>query len=401
MPGKITERPKILIFCDYYLPGYKSGGGMRTIVNMIDRLHERYDFLVVTRDHDGALDREPYENVKIGEWNEVGQAKVYYLSKTDVRPQKLRRLILEAKPDALYVNSFFATLTIYVLILRKLRLIPELPVVLAPEGELSGGAIKLKTFKKKAFVALTKIPDIYDDLIWKACSELEKNEIAGVKGDGDRIFIAPNTSPKMILPEFDRSQKPEKRRGAVKMIFLSRFARKKNFKWLLEILPRVAGRVEIDVWGPIEDAEYWRECEKIIEVLPENIKVEARGSIPHAEAARKMLDYHFFVLPTLGENFGHVFVEALAAGCPLLISDSTPWLDLEKKKIGWDLPLEAPEKWIETFNYCVALDDNDYRELSANARNYAVRWLEDDSVEKKTAEVLNYSLLRAAKSKQA
>ena len=391
MRPKTASRPKILVFCDYYLPGYKSGGGMRTIVNMVERLGERYDFFIVTRDHDGALERQSYTGVKIGEWNDVGLAKVYYLPKTDVRFQTLRRLVSTVSPDTLYFNSFFSALTIYVLILRKLRLIANLPTVLAPCGELSGGAMKIKTFKKQFFTRPAKTSGIYNRLIWKASSELEKTEIAAVKGNGGKIFVAPDLSPKMILPEFNQSKKPLKKRGAAKMIFLSRFARKKNFKWLLEILPQVAGNLEIDVWGPIEDAEYWSECKKIIENLPANIKVEAKGAIPHSEAVRKIIDYHFFVLPTLGENFGHVFVEALAAGCPLVVSDSTPWLDLEKKKIGWDLPLGAPEKWIETLNYCIDLDEKDFLELSANARNFAVKWLKDDSVEMKTAEILDYS----------
>jgi glycosyltransferase involved in cell wall biosynthesis len=43
-----------------------------------------------------------------------------------------------------------------------------------------------------------------------------------------------------------------------------------------------------------------------------------------------MFEYDFFVLPTIGENFGYVFLEALAAGCPLITSDRTPWTTLRK-----------------------------------------------------------------------
>ena len=37
---------------------------------------------------------------------------------------------------------------------------------------------------------------------------------------------------------------------------------------------------------------------------------------------------HLFALLTLGENFGHAIGEALRAGCPVLISDQTPWTDV-------------------------------------------------------------------------
>ena len=51
-------------------------------------------------------------------------------------------------------------------------------------------------------------------------------------------------------------------------------------------------------------------------------------------------------LPTAGENFGHAIQEALAAGCPVLISDRTRWRDLAPKGVGWDLPLSAPDRFV-------------------------------------------------------
>src|SRR5258707_11749888 len=93
-----AERPKILIICDYYLPGFENGGSTRTLANMVDRLHESYDFCIVTRDYDGKKNRQPYTTVKINEWNRVGRAKVYYVSKKNIRPRILKGLINEVKP---------------------------------------------------------------------------------------------------------------------------------------------------------------------------------------------------------------------------------------------------------------------------------------------------------------
>src|SRR6478752_639761 len=75
-----TDKPLILIICDYYLPGFESGGAMRTIVNMVGRLDDTYTFKIITRDHDGPLNLAPYDSVSIGEWNRVGNADVYYLA---------------------------------------------------------------------------------------------------------------------------------------------------------------------------------------------------------------------------------------------------------------------------------------------------------------------------------
>src|SRR5688572_17950279 len=97
------KRPLILVICDYYLPGFESGGAMRTIVNMIERLSDSFEFKVVTRDHDGPLNRESYKDVRIGEWNRIDDTDVYYLLKDQVGPKHLRRLIRDLSPDAIYL----------------------------------------------------------------------------------------------------------------------------------------------------------------------------------------------------------------------------------------------------------------------------------------------------------
>ena len=389
---KEVKRPKILVLCDYYLPGYKSGGGMRTIVNMVDRLHDRFDFWIITRDHDGKLDKETYTTVKIDEWNDVQNAQVFYLPKDKIKLSKLRELILQVQPDSIYTNSYFATLAIYLLTLRKLGLIPRHKIMVAPCGELSTGSLSFRSRKKKVFINLSKISKLHEDIIWKASNELEKAEIKAVKGKADKIFIAPDLTPRVIFENYDKQLKPKKIQGETKMVFLSRFNVKKNFKWLLEFLDKIRGNLLIDIYGPLEHENYWLECAEIIKKLPPNIRVEAKGTIPHEKVSETLLNYHFFILPTLGENFGHVFLEALAAGCPLIISDRTPWLDLEKKGIGWDMALEKSNEWIDKINYCIGLDNTSYSSLSNNARTFVCEWLENTEIEENTLEILNYSL---------
>ena len=101
------------------------------------------------------------------------------------------------------------------------------------------------------------------------------------------------------------------------------------------------GRITFNIFGPLEDMAYWEKCRRIIEKLPANIQGHYQGILDHDEVIRVMAMHDLFFLPTHGENFGHVIVEALAAGCPILISDQTPWRDLEKEGVGWDLPLSV------------------------------------------------------------
>jgi len=388
----VNTNKKILILCDYYLPGYKSGGGMRTVVNMVDRLKNKYDFFIITRDHDGKLDRQQYTSVNINQWNDVRGAKVFYLSKDKLKISKLHELISDVKPNVIYSNSYFATLTLYFLILKRLKVIKQINIILAPCGELSDGALQLNSAKKTAFIQLANLSNLFRNIIWKASSELEKAEIELVKGSGGEIYIAPDMLPRTIFEDYNSNIKPQKSSGEVKMIFLSRFMKKKNFKWLLENLSVIKGRLEIDVYGPLEDARYWSQCQRIIETFPKNIKIQAKGSVPHEEVLATLAKYHFFIMPTLGENFGHIFLESLAAGCPLIISDRTPWLNLEERNIGWDLSLDEPDKWVETLNQCINLDQSGYSKLSNNARNFAITILNDKKYEEDTLTVLERGL---------
>ncbi len=85
-------------------------------------------------------------------------------------------------------------------------------------------------------------------------------------------------------------------------------------------------------------------------------------------------------------------MESLAAGCPLIISDKTPWLNLEEKEIGWDLALNKPEIWSEKLNYCISLDQKEYSRLSRNARKFAESMLSEKTTEADTVRILNYGL---------
>ena len=80
-----------------------------------------------------------------------------------------------------------------------------------------------------------------------------------------------------------------------------------------------------------------------------------------------------FFFPTHGENYGHVIAEALVAGCPVLISDQTSWRNLEHEKVGWDIPLDQPEKYIAVLQRCVAMGNEELKALSQRAREYGLK----------------------------
>jgi glycosyltransferase involved in cell wall biosynthesis len=393
---RTAEKPLILMICDYYLPGFESGGAMRTLVNMVDRLSDEFEFRIITRDHDGPGNLVPYDSVKIDEWNRLGKAEVYYLSKGSIRPGTIKRLILGSSPAAIYVNSFFSPLTITTLMLDRFGRIGNIPIVLAPEGELVSGGLKLKPVKKKLYIAFAKLLQLLKNVIWKAAAESEQIDIETNFAKRARSLSHPICHRLSGRMTGTYPAKPEKRPGAAKFVFLSRFMRKKNLNWLLEKIGSVDGEIKLDVYGPIEDDEYYRETDGILKNLPDNIQVKMRGPVSHEKVAETLAGYHFFVLPTLGENFGHIFVEALAAGCPLVISDRSPWRGLEQKRIGWDIPLEDPQAWLRVVKLCVEMSSDEYKERSELATDFAQAWLTSPTLEESNRAVLRYAVKQGA-----
>ena len=45
-----------------------------------------------------------------------------------------------------------------------------------------------------------------------------------------------------------------------------------------------------------------------------------------------------FLLPSHNENFGLVIAEAMANGVPVLVTDTTPWRELNRNEFGWCVP---------------------------------------------------------------
>ena len=127
---------RILVFVNCYIPGYKSGGPIRSIANLVSRLGEKYEFSIVTNDRDRG-DIKCYETVIPNDWNNLKNARVFYLSPDRRRFRDIHKLITETDFDVIYLNSFWSVVfSLYPLISAKLNR-KDFRVILAPRGEFS------------------------------------------------------------------------------------------------------------------------------------------------------------------------------------------------------------------------------------------------------------------------
>jgi glycosyltransferase involved in cell wall biosynthesis len=346
---------------------------------MVGWLGDEYDFRVVTRDRDLGETR-PYPGSPADSWTPIGRAEVCYLSPRNLSMRRLRTLLRATEYDAVYLNSFFSpAFTIKPLLLRRLGLVPRVPYILAPRGEFFPGALMLKGSKKRIYLDSVRALKLYRGITWQASSRYEEEYIRQWFGGRVPVIIAPNLPSVVRETEKDPSRR-EKVAGRLKVVFLSRISRNKNLIGALTMLEGLRGEVHMNIYGPLEDRRYWERCRKHIDSLPRNVQVRYCGSVAHERVAGIMADHDLLLLPTQGENFGHVILEALLAGCPALISDRTPWRGLRDRGVGWDLPLEQPESFRAALQSFVEMDSRDHRTWSRRARAFGLERVQDHTV---------------------
>jgi glycosyltransferase involved in cell wall biosynthesis len=375
-------KKKILCFADYYLPGYKAGGPIQSIANLVENLSDEFEFDIICNDHD-LLDRQSYANVKIDQWNAVSKARVFYASRKNLNFKSIKKILNETKYDLLYFNSFFSfKFTIFPLFIYKIFLFSKKPCIIAPRGEFSLGALKLKYIKKKIYLYISKLLGLYNNLYWQASSDNEKKDILRNFRVAEKlIYIAPDLiSYEPIALNYLSLRKP----GPLRIIFLSRITPKKNLNFLLRALQKVNFPIELSIYGPIDDLSYWKACLYSIDQLPSNIKILIGDPVPQKQVKSILQKHDVFVLPTLGENFGHIIIESLIAGIPAIISDKTFWESDEERSLE---VLALDEYiWQETIIKWSKFDDLILKKKRQAALNYAKNYYNTDLPLKKNKE---------------
>ncbi len=279
--------------------------------------------------------------------------------------------MLETRPNMIYLNSLFD---------RAFSMKPFLalgrgrgtPMLLTPRGELSTGALGLKAGRKRLFLSVSRVAGLYNDVHWHACSRPESDQIQKFFSPGkSRAFLASN------LPEIGQNHthgRANKQPGKLRIVLAARIAPMKNTLAAIRMVGKLSGAVEFDLWGPLEDKAYWGACQQQISLVPPNITVRYRGEVEHEKLHELLQGYDVMLMPTLGENFGHAIIEALDAGLPVVISDRTPWRNLEQSGVGTDLLLEDEAAFLHALATYQAMDEADMTVVRDACRRYAAAW---------------------------
>jgi glycosyltransferase involved in cell wall biosynthesis len=312
---------------------------------------------------------------------------VMYLNSAGPKPKLIQQIMNEHSIDLVYINSLFSLKysIVPLLFFRRKGLLKH--VIIAPRGMLKSGALALKARKKNGFLKLAKVLQLHQGVNWAASTATERDEIRQHIGTNARVHIAPNL-PRLAKP---RVKIPNKESGELRLITVARVSQEKNILGAIEYLVQAANQpVMWSIYGTYEEGNYIASCRQAAE-KNKHIQLTFHGEIAPHHLADVMAEAHIFYLPTLGENYGHAIVEALIVGLPVLISDRTPWQNLEALHAGWSLPLNGLA-FVHALTACFALDQNAYNELCEGAQKYGQAIAHDALAVQQNLELFEFAL---------
>jgi glycosyltransferase involved in cell wall biosynthesis len=224
---------------------------------------------------------------------------------------------------------------------RKLRV----PYVVTPHGMLDPWSLSQSPWKKKLYLALRMRANLDGAAAIHYTSRIERDLTVplGLKAP---TLVEPNG---VDLSEFDqlprrgtfREKHPQVGQRPV-VLFLGRLHEKKGFDILIPAFARSAPRDAVLVVAGPDRESYGR----TIAALAQRERVADRlvlvGMLRGRERIEALVDADLFVLPSYQENFGIAVVEALAAGCPVVISDQVNiYKEIVEAGVGGVVPTQV------------------------------------------------------------
>ena len=362
----MSSERKILIIYPYFVPATRAGGVVSSLNHLVGNLpHFNFDVLTSAYDLDGT----PLQ-VTTDEWIQFSiNCRVWYQSSNG--SFNIVNQVADNQYTSIYLNGIYGKKYFLQPLwhLRKWKKTDDHQLIIAPRGMVQEGSLQIKWLKKKLYLSVLKASGLLNHVCWHATDEQELTDIKKIFHP-KKIIKAIDSPP--LSPIFPAIQS-SKQQGELHAVFLSLITQKKNLLFLLNLLDRNSQlNIQLDIYGPIKDHTYWEECLTIIN--RHQSRICYKGEVAPNKVSETLAHYDLFVLPTLGENFGHAIFEALVAGKPVLITPYTPWQNLYENACGATPELEE-KHWVETIAQYISMNHNTHTEQCYNAQQYVKSFL--------------------------
>lgn len=360
----------VAVFTGLYPPAARGGGPTRSTEALTQTAPSGIEPKVITSDADlGERAKMP---VPRNVWSIREGVPVRYTS--DRSPFQLLRGFSDLKrsrPSLLYFNSFFSpSFTILPLLLWRFGYWGKPVLLLAPRGQFGKEARSRKSRKKRLYIRMFRILGIQRFVIWHSTAEHETDDIQHEWGSDARIVLRENQT---LLP--DEPTPPDYAPQELpRFAFVGRLVEHKGLAVALGALRRSSRPLALDIYGPEEDPAYVRKCKELLSELPQNVDVRFMGPLSPWEVRPALISYDALLMPTAGENFGHVIAEALSVSCPVIATSKTPWTETLRAGGGEVVDGRDLQTWTEAIGHFAGLTADARMKARQSAGDAYRRW---------------------------
>lgn len=343
---------RVLIVTPGYYPAKTYGGPVVSIKNLTDALGDEIEFYILTSNHE-LKQKEAMPGLPNG-FVQKGKAKVRYISDEEMESKVYERILDEIEPDCVYINAIYHSLLSPPMI--KLARKKGIRCAIAVRGGLNPNAINISKYKKLSYLKYMKFI-LGENVCFHSTAREETKAIKRYFGESNEIVEVSNY-PRCIDGDTEQ-YRVRKKENQIRIIYFSRIHPIKNLDFAIEVIGNTKVDCFFDIYGPIEDQDYWTHCLDLIKNLPPNVNAQYCGYLSNAELGQKLGKYDLFILPTSSENFGHAIAEALSEKCNVLISNNTPWNDINGYDFGRAIPLENKPNYTKFISDIAALTESE------------------------------------------
>lgn len=378
---KDGDRLSCLLITPGFYPAVKYGGPVTSLVNFVHALSRDIDVHVLTLNNDFKSGEQLVDCP--GQWMDFGNARVMYLPGKDFSHRTVWELYSSVEADFIYLNGYYSASVSMPTIIACRR--HSIPLLMAFRGELLPGAVSQKRLKKLLFICMTR--HLFKrEWVFQATSEAEVQAICHRIGCArDRVALLENFPALYDGYKRGKSKTP----GSLSLIYMARIHPGKNLFVALKALSKVRGSIAFNIYGPVEDESYWRDCSELMRQMPQEIRIEYRG-ICHGSCIESAYEHsQAMILPTRTENYGQTIVESMLCGCPVVISDRTPWNEINDYRSGWAIPLTEEESFTAALQALVDMDQSEYDELLEHNRQFVESHFEEQMLKDRYMQVFD------------
>ncbi len=357
------------VVSEFWAPAERAGGARSTARAL--RAMGEVETFVVAGDRDVG-DAEPWPASlrpppDAHGWSQVDGHRVRYVCWDRAGRASAVATLAQEAPDVVYLPSLLAPGSRAVLRAVATRRL-AIPVVVAPEGELHPGAMAHHRGRKEAYLRALRVGGVLGRVWWRAADDEELAQVVSAGAPADRCVVAPDLLGPVHPDGPTPSPRVPKRAGSARAVFVGAIVPKKGVPALLDRAWALRHDLQLDLYGPVVDPDVGAAMEAVLARCEADVRWHHHGAVPHTVVLDELAHADVLVLPTAGENYGYVIVEALEAGCAVLTSDATPWHDLEASGCGWALPIDDPSRWTACLAEVLAWDETERRRVRAAAR---------------------------------